>query len=66
MTDDILPPALRAEINTVLDDAGVAEGLSQLVEREFASAPRVRPDRPRPLLAARLPEALARLTAPLL
>ena len=23
MTDDILPPALRAEINTVLDDAGV-------------------------------------------
>lgn len=45
---------------------GIAAELAQLIERELASAPRVRADRPRPLLTTRLPEALARLLAPLL
>ena len=57
---------LNFESSLLVDDAGVAGALAQLVEREFASAPRVRPDRERPLLTARLPEALARLMAPLL
>jgi cardiolipin synthase len=57
---------LNFESSLLLEDAGVATELAQLIEREFASAPRVRADRPRPLLSARLPEALARLLAPLL
>lgn len=57
---------LNFESSLLFDDAAVAEALAQLVEREFSSAPRVRPDRERPLLTARLPEALARLMAPLL
>ena len=57
---------LNFELSLLFDDTGVAGALAQLVEREFASAPRVRADRPRPLLTARLPEALARLTSPLL
>lgn len=45
----------------------MASDLAQVIEREFASAPRyLRNDRARPLLGARLPEALARLMAPLL
>ena len=47
-------------------DRGVAAGLERLVAAEFAHAPRVREQRPRPLLTARLPEALARLASPLL
>ena len=50
----------------LFEDAGVAAELAQVIERDFASAPRVRDDRARPLLGARLPEALARLIAPLL
>jgi cardiolipin synthase len=50
----------------LFDDAGVAGALAQLVEHEFAHAPRVHEGRPRSLWRARLPEALARLLAPLL
>jgi len=57
---------LNFESSLLIDDAGVADALALLIEREFASAPRVRLDRERPLFSARLPEALARLTAPLL
>lgn len=57
---------LNFESSLMFEDTGVADALARLIEREFASAPRVRADRPRPLLATRLPEALARLMAPLL
>lgn len=57
---------LNFEATAFFDDAGVSALLEQHILREFASAPRVRPDRERPLLGARLPEALARLMAPLL
>ena len=57
---------LNFEASLLFEDASVATALARLVEGEFASAPRVRPDRARPLLAVRLPEALARLMAPLL
>ena len=57
---------LNFESSLLLEDAGIAAELAQLIERELASAPRVRADRPRPLLTTRLPEALARLLAPLL
>ena len=57
---------LNFEASLLFEDAGVAAELAQVIERDFASAPRVRNDRARPLLGARLPEALARLMAPLL
>ncbi len=57
---------LNFEASLLFEDTGVAAELAQVIERDFASAPRVRNDRARPLLAARLPEALARLIAPLL
>lgn len=57
---------LNFEVSVLFNDAGVAADLAQLVEREFAHAPRVRNDRDRPLLGSRLPEALARLMSPLL
>lgn len=57
---------LNFELSVLFDDAGVAAELAQQIEREFPHAPRVRDDRPRPLLRARLPEALARLMSPLL
>jgi cardiolipin synthase len=47
-------------------DTGVAAALAQLIEGEFAHAPRVRTDRARSLWRVRLPEALARLLSPLL
>ena len=47
-------------------DAGVAADLAKLIEGEFAHAPRVRDERDRSLLRARLPEAFARLLSPLL
>ena len=46
--------------------AQVAADLARLIEGEFASAPRVRAERERPLLRTRLPEAFARLLSPLL
>ena len=57
---------LNFEICLLFRDAAVAAELARLIEHEFASAPRVREDRPRPLLQARLPEAFARLLSPLL
>ncbi len=57
---------LNFEVSVLYDDAGLASRLATLIEGEFASAPRVRQGRPRSLLGARLPEALARLLSPLL
>jgi cardiolipin synthase len=58
--------SLNFEVQMLFHDRGIAAGLERLVEAEFAHAPRVRGDRARPLLTARLPEALARLASPLL
>lgn len=57
---------LNFEVSVLFNDAGIADQLGKLLEHELASAPRVRNERDRPLLAARLPEALARLMSPLL
>lgn len=57
---------LNFEVTMLFADADVAERLGRLIEGEFASAPRVRDDRARPVLRSRLPEALARLMSPLL
>ncbi len=57
---------LNFEVTMLFADADVASRLAHLIEGEFASAPRVRSDRPRPLFSNRLPEALARLLSPLL
>ena len=57
---------LNFEICLLFRDVGVAATLAKLIEGEFAHAPRVRDDRERPLLRARLPEAFARLLSPLL
>jgi cardiolipin synthase len=58
--------SLNFEVSMLFDDAVVAGELARLIEGEFARAPRVRDDRARPLWRVRLPEALARLLAPLL
>ncbi|HVR81164.1 MAG TPA: cardiolipin synthase [Luteimonas sp.] len=57
---------LNFEVSMLFRDAGVAAALAQLIEGEFAHAPRVRHERARSLWRVRLPEALARLLAPLL
>jgi cardiolipin synthase len=57
---------LNFEISILFDDRGFADTLAAQFEREFPHAPRVHDQRDRPLLTARLPEALARLMAPLL
>ncbi|RPD85313.1 cardiolipin synthase [Luteimonas sp. 100069] len=57
---------LNFEVSVLFDDTGVAAALAQHIESEFAHAPRVQRGRRRPLLTARLPEALARLCSPLL
>lgn len=57
---------LNFEVCVLLRDTEFAAALARLIEGEFASAPRVRGDRPRPLWTVRLPEALARLLSPLL
>ena len=57
---------LNFEVSVLFRDAGIAATLARLVEGEFASAPRVRAERARPLWTVRLPEALARLLSPLL
>jgi cardiolipin synthase A/B len=57
---------LNFEVSVLFQDRGIGERLAALIEGDFAHAPRVRADRPRPLLAIRLPEALARLMSPLL
>jgi cardiolipin synthase len=58
--------SLNFEVSMLFDDPTVVGELARLIEGEFAHAPRVRDDRPRPLWTVRLPEALARLLAPLL
>jgi cardiolipin synthase A/B len=57
---------LNFEVSVLFRDVAVATELAQLVEGEFAHAPRVREQRAQPLWSARLPEALARLLSPLL
>lgn len=57
---------LNFEASLLLDDGGIARDLADLMEQEFACARQVRANRPQPLLRSRLPEALARLLAPLL
>ena len=57
---------LNFEVSVLFDDPGIAAQLAALFEGELASAPRVQRGRHRPLLRARLPEALARLLSPLL
>lgn len=57
---------LNFEICLLFRDAHVSAALAQLIEHEFTNAPRVREDRRRPFLQARLPEAFARLLSPLL
>jgi cardiolipin synthase A/B len=57
---------LNFEVSMLFQNRDVAARLARLIEGEFVNAPRVREDRPRPLLRVRLPEALARLLSPLL
>lgn len=57
---------LNFEVSVLFDDPGIAAALAALIEGELAHAPRVQRGRHRPLLRARLPEALARLLSPLL
>jgi cardiolipin synthase len=57
---------LNFEVSMLFRDSGIGAALAQLIEGEFAHAPRVRPERARPLWRMRLPEALARLLSPLL
>ncbi len=58
--------SLNFEVAVLLQDRGMADAMARHLEGEFGSAPRVRDDRKRALLTARLPEALARLMSPLL
>lgn len=57
---------LNFEASLLVEDPALAQALKQQFEQDFTHAPRVRSDRPQPLLTARLPEALARLLSPLL
>jgi cardiolipin synthase len=57
---------LNFEVSMLFEDAAVARALAQVIEADFAHAPRVRPERARSLWRVRLPEALARLLSPLL
>ncbi|GAB3387571.1 cardiolipin synthase [Lysobacter fragariae] len=57
---------LNFEVSLLCRDAHVCAELATLLEAECASATRVPTERERPLLRARLPEALARLVSPLL
>lgn len=57
---------LNFEVSVLFHDAAVAEALAELFQRDCSQSPRVRLDRNRRLLTARLPEALARLMSPLL
>lgn len=57
---------LNFEASMLIDDLPFATSLSELLDAEFVAATAVRTDRPQPLFTRRLPEALARLLAPLL
>lgn len=57
---------LNFEVATLFRDRGLTKQLAELLEGEMADAVRVRDDRQRSLWRYRLPEAMARLTSPLL
>jgi len=57
---------LNFEVSVLFRDADVGGALAQLIEGEFARAPRVREQRSQSLWTVRLPEALARLLSPVL
>jgi cardiolipin synthase len=57
---------LNFEVSMLFRDTGIAAELAALLQHDMAQAPRVRADRRRAFLRARLPEALARLMSPLL
>jgi cardiolipin synthase len=57
---------LNFEVSLLFHDARVAGELERTIELDLAHSPRVRDDRPRPLLTVQLPEAVARLVSPLL
>ncbi|AXK73195.1 cardiolipin synthase [Lysobacter sp. TY2-98] len=57
---------LNFEVSMLFRDAGIAAALADILQRDMCDAPRVRVDRHRSFLRARLPEALARLMSPLL
>jgi len=57
---------LNFELSMMFRDAALTAGLATHVEREMALAREVRFNRHRPLWRSRLPEAVARLTSPLL
>lgn len=57
---------LNFEVSMLFRDAGIAASLADILQQDMCNAPRVRADRHRSFLRARLPEALARLMSPLL
>lgn len=57
---------LNFEVSMLLRDDDIAGQLATVFEHDLACAPRVQAERHRPLWRVRLPEALARLLAPLL
>lgn len=57
---------LNFEVSMLVRDPGIAASLGALLAGDQADSTEVRTDRARPLLRARLPEALARLLSPLL
>lgn len=59
---------LNFEVHALIHDKDIARQLEQVIEGEFAHAPRVRDpgESRRPLWSARLPEGVARLLSPLL
>ncbi|GAB3737060.1 cardiolipin synthase [Luteimonas pelagia] len=57
---------LNFEVSVLFRDATIADALAQRFARDLGQAPRVRPERDRPLVRDRLPEAAARLLSPLL
>ncbi|WP_462114903.1 cardiolipin synthase [Lysobacter xanthus] len=57
---------LNFEVSMLFRDTGVATLLEDILQRDMAQSPRVRADRRPSFLRERLPEALARLVAPLL
>ena len=57
---------LNFEASLLIDDHDIAAQLDSLLDHEFRQSSPVTSARPRPLLTARLPEAIARLFAPLL
>ena len=57
---------LNFELSMLYHDRGLTAALETILEREFAQATPVQPERSRSLWRHRLPEAFARLASPLL